>query len=930
MAGVLERDAEMDVLRASVDRATAAEGTITVVEGPPGVGKTTLLTYATERARAASMTTFTAVGYELERSMPAAVARRLLAPALADAGRSGRARLLRGLPPQLARLLDGEALMVEAGGVDASASVVVALAALFERILDEGDPVAIIVDDAHWADPVSLRLLCHLARGYAPAPLALVLAARTNAQAPAELHSLRAADRARIVRLSPLSDAAVQELVRSKLPEAEPAFCDQCARATAGNPFLLRALLRSLQDDGITGTGTDRARLNEFVPEAVLSSALVRLARCSDAAVRLARAAAVLGEAPLRHAAAVADVEPRVAEHAADELAAAGFAQAGEPFALEHPMVARAIYRDLPEYARARAHRVAAEVLERDAMPSDMIAAHLLLSRPERDPAVVQVLQAAARRALGSGDPQAAIRLLERALAEPPEPRERAEILIELADARAASGTADAMAPLQQALELIDEPRRRAEALHDLGILLLARHDLPGAAACAQQAREEVPEGPVSDALEGILLASAVLVPELHHRVHDRIEELRTAALAGQDPQDPVTLAVMALHMVDRGDDPAVVSRLTHAAFVRSADRPAARAATINHLGSALVYSEDLTQAEHELTAAIEQAERTGRTVTSGFAHAWRAFARLRCGRLAGAREDCERALELRHLGWQMHLGPCLAALVEAAFEQGDEAGTDAALEIAKQSLDLPRQPLVLRARARVSLAAGDTHGAVWDITAAHEFLWATHELDNPVILPWRSDLAWVRAHEERTDEAVALALEEARLAAGFASARAEGIALGTAGTIARRTDLLEQAAEKLSRTPAELEHARVLLALGAIWRRTRQRAASREPLRRALEIATRLGARPLAERARDELRATGARPRRVALDGVESLTPTERRVAQLAADGLSNREIGDRLVVTPKTVEWHLSRVFAKLGISRRVELDPDLLRDT
>jgi DNA-binding CsgD family transcriptional regulator len=133
---------------------------------------------------------------------------------------------------------------------------------------------------------------------------------------------------------------------------------------------------------------------------------------------------------------------------------------------------------------------------------------------------------------------------------------------------------------------------------------------------------------------------------------------------------------------------------------------------------------------------------------------------------------------------------------------------------------------------------------------------------------------------------------------------------------------LLEEAVEVLADSPAKLEHAKARTELGAALRRANRRSQARDHLRRAVELATICGALPLASRAESELLATGARPRRIALSGVDSLTPSERRVAELAAQGPTNREIAQALFVTPKTVEVHLSRVYRKLGISSRSQL--------
>jgi DNA-binding CsgD family transcriptional regulator len=195
----------------------------------------------------------------------------------------------------------------------------------------------------------------------------------------------------------------------------------------------------------------------------------------------------------------------------------------------------------------------------------------------------------------------------------------------------------------------------------------------------------------------------------------------------------------------------------------------------------------------------------------------------------------------------------------------------------------------------------------------------------NPAFLAWRSQAALALLQLGAQDEAHRLAEEEVELARSWGTPRALGAALRTAGLIEGRERglaLLEEAVEVLNGSPAKLEHARARTELGAMLRRANRRSEAREQLRRALELATICGATPLAERAETELRATGTRPRRVALTGIESLTPSERRVAHIAAEGATNREIAQALFVSPKTVEVHLSSVYRKLGISSRWRL--------
>ena len=173
------------------------------------------------------------------------------------------------------------------------------------------------------------------------------------------------------------------------------------------------------------------------------------------------------------------------------------------------------------------------------------------------------------------------------------------------------------------------------------------------------------------------------------------------------------------------------------------------------------------------------------------------------------------------------------------------------------------------------------------------------------------------------------MAADELRRAQSFGAPRAIGVALrahALVGPRAQRAERLEAALAVLAPSPARLEHARVLVDLGATFRAAGQRSAARDPLLEALKLAARCGARTLERRARAELAAIGVRPRRTEHAGADSLTPSERRVVELAATGGTNREIAQTLFVTEKTVETHLGRSFRKLDISSRRQL-PDVL---
>jgi DNA-binding CsgD family transcriptional regulator len=234
----------------------------------------------------------------------------------------------------------------------------------------------------------------------------------------------------------------------------------------------------------------------------------------------------------------------------------------------------------------------------------------------------------------------------------------------------------------------------------------------------------------------------------------------------------------------------------------------------------------------------------------------------------------------------------------------------------------------LLDSRARLRLLRGDLPGGIEAMREARHRFEAVGGR-NPAFMPSRGEAALALAELGEEDEARRLSAEDLEHARTWGAPRALGAALRVAGLIQggdQGVALLQEAVEVLTDSPAKLEHAKARADLGAALRRGNHRAAAREHLRRAVELATICGAAPLAARAETELLATGARPRRIALSGVESLTPSERRVAELAAEGPTNREIAQALFVTSKTVEVHLSSAYRKLGINSRSQLSAAL----
>jgi DNA-binding CsgD family transcriptional regulator len=297
-----------------------------------------------------------------------------------------------------------------------------------------------------------------------------------------------------------------------------------------------------------------------------------------------------------------------------------------------------------------------------------------------------------------------------------------------------------------------------------------------------------------------------------------------------------------------------------------------------------------------------------------------RGLAQLRRGELAAAEADLVHADELaKELGAVAPAAFSRAYLALVRVERGSAGDADE-LESIPQGLLTSAHLTLQHARALVRLARGDRAGGIRDLRAVGDQLEQLGTV-SPGVIPWRTQLSEALA-QDRPEEARILAEEELRCAREAGLAVAEGLALrvlalGEAGE--SRTRLLERSVSVLEPSFARLEHARALADLGTAMRLDGRPQEARPALLRALDQAHRCGARPLAERARAEAVAAGARPRRPRLTGVEALTPSELRVAQLASEGLSNREIAQALFVTTKTVTDHLAATYRKLDVPGR-----------
>jgi DNA-binding CsgD family transcriptional regulator len=562
------------------------------------------------------------------------------------------------------------------------------------------------------------------------------------------------------------------------------------------------------------------------------------------------------------------------------------------------------------------------------------VAAHLLRTPPGASPQVVVTLRDAARRAGSRGASDSAIEFLRRALAEPPTEEERAELLLELGSAEALLSGDCAVEHLQQAHALLESPISRAKTALVLGRTLL--HSRPDEAdAVFTHALEELggAEPELERLLEVGLIVNALPEPHLQGRLSDRLEQIRGRSKA-ETVGEKKLLALLAYHDALAGAPAAVdLARraLAGGTLLETENLPtpvvSRRGLDLRPvvLATAVLAAADLDEALLPYEDAIAAAHRSGSILALAEAKGCHLHAFLWRGELAEAEAECGQAVAACE-AWGTPWAYPVALLADAQMEQGKLDAAAAALTRVRSEARPESAAFVFLhdSRARLRILRGDVAGGRDKLLEVGRLFEAVGG-QNPALVTWRSHAAHACMRLGDQDEARRLATEELAFARAWGAPRALATALRASGLIEggpKGLVLLEEAVDAAANSPARLEQAKARTALGVALHRANRRSEAREQLRQALDLATLCGATPLAARAETELRATGARPRRIAQRGVESLTPSERRVAELAAEGPTNREIAQTLFVTQRTVEVHLTSVYRKLEIDSRSQL--------
>jgi class 3 adenylate cyclase/DNA-binding CsgD family transcriptional regulator len=929
---ILGREADLSRLAGLVERvASGRRGATLIVEGPPGIGKTRLMDELRRLAVERGMEVCVARGAELERDFPFGLARQLLSPALADVDELSRAGLLAGAA-QLAMGVLGSATGAQLDAGAAMHGLYWLTSSLAARA-----PLLLSVDDAQWGDDASLRFLAYLARRSESLPVLIALASHPLAEGEAGVLVSELASGPAAEHLSPtsLDDASTARLLGERLGRpADPRFAAACLEATGGNPFLLGELAGELNRQGIEPSASEIGQIARLQPDRVAHSVALRVGRSGKDAKLLAPAIALLDEgAELSLAGELAGLDATAAAEAFDGLVREGMLLGALPPRYVHPLLRTAAEGLLAPAERSRLHGRAAELLSARDAPVEQVASHVVEAPRDGDAGRVEVLSRAARKARDRGAPDVAVRLLRRALDEPPGDSHRAQLLYELGLAERELGLDAAKVDLREAAEADDRllAARATRALiwamgpdpdaHRASISLLDRTIEQVAGAEPSLSRE----------LEALRLGSLWLVPDFADRLDHEVAHCRD--LAGDGPAESLALTFLARVLMQRGEPATTVETAVTRAAVNVDALANDDMASLWLLNLAIVTMalDRLDLVEPILERALAYAQERGSANRFALASNLRGMLRHAAGDLWAAESDTCVAIASEGLkgpmAYQSYV-PLIGSLADQGrVAEGErilgERGLDGAMPEARPLTAL------LAERGRLKLAAGDDGAGLADLEEASRRLAVSSEGRGAIGLDAWLDRILALAARGREEEARLEAGEALEAARAWGIGRAVGGALRVSGLLAEgeeRRIRLEESVEWLAGSNARLWHARALVDLAFSLRDSGRDSEALQRMREGLELAEACGAAPLVVAARRSLAEAGVEdsPREEPMDRLGGL---ERRVSELAVNGASDAEIAQSLFVTVKAVEDHLSGAQRKLAAGSRREL-VELLR--
>ncbi len=895
---LLGRQAEQAAIDRLVQRARSGQGGGLVLRGEPGIGKSALLAHASQRAE--EMGVLRSDGVEAESTLAYATLHRLLRPILDQAG---------CLPEPQARALR-VALGLQAGPAPDQFLVAVAALTLLSEIAGER-PLLCLVDDAHWADTPSVQALTFVARRLDAEPVALLLALRDGHDRRVEVAGL---PELRLTGLDPEAAAALLDLRWGA--SISPAVRDRLLREVAGNPLALLELPGAL-------SGHDA--LPDPLPlVGKLEQAFQERARRHDPATRtvlLLAAADGSGQlATVRHAAGALGLDPGLLE---SEGLADLVRIDGPTIAFLHPLVRSGVYHGASPAARRAAHQALADALESQEAGDDRRAWHRAKAATGPDDEVALELEGSAWRTLERAGHGAAAAALERAAELSRSLVDKSRRLVAAADATWHGGDTARARALLDGAERFDAG--------DAAVRLDIRY-LRGLI--------ELHAGVPSDGLAILLPAARQAVRLKHRRAPRMLLAAGDAAFhAGEDvageigqlmaglPADgePGQAALIRLHQMvsppGRAADPVQLRR--DLAGVEELDDPEAlvRAGNLAHqLGHAAL-------ARRLRAKAVARARALGAAGTLAWALHYLVLDELVCGRLAWAQAS---AVE----GWRLALEtgqPNVACQHQAALaglavlrgeaEQAHRLAEGALAEATVRRL-VGAAVAARHALAESAFLAGRPEEAIEQLEGLLRLVPLGHRGIGLYAVP---DLVEAAVRAGQTERGRQWHARHLAWAEGASSAQARALAARSRALLASGAEADRRFQEALrlhAQTDRPLDHARTALLYGEFLRRDRRRAEARPPLRTAVEIFEQLGASAWTQRARRELRATGQTVRKRHPSNLDQLTSQELQIVRAVGEGLTDREVAAQLFISPRTVDYHLRKIFRKLEIRSRAEL--------
>ncbi|KAA1419871.1 AAA family ATPase [Mumia zhuanghuii] len=919
------RDAQLDAWSTARTATDAERGACLAFVGPAGVGKTALLDAG--RARIPGAVVLRAVGDRVNVDLPGYALWQLL-------GRTAQATSPGEAPFDGPAARFHESLL--GGPPEADPAVLRYAVAWVLRSLAASGPLLVVVDDVQWCDPVSSTVLAGIPALLADDPVVLAFASR-EPSADLEPAMLTLLESGSVLRsdVAPLNRPDIAAWVRSTGLPATRETVDLVAAASGGLPFAAAECLRELAAGrAVERRGADSDVASRLVAERV---------RALDPGVREVLAAIVcMGDGvEEEHLLVVTKMSPVQLETTYAVLRGARLLGVAHPPAPAHPIVSDVVRDVLGTAEVAGLHARIAAAYAADGLPVAARAAHLLRTEPGSSSDVATVLLAAAVDAAAAGSAELARRLCRRALAEDGLPTDLAAQLHDVA-AQASVLTGDLDAAVEHwSVHTPSDPTVRARRLVDLGTVHYQAGRLVEAEAMYGRALDLLPDG---DAERSAVLARIAGLG-FHQGRTAVARDVQVAAVLARDPRDDepadaLLLCQEAYRMVIAGEDSRTAGDLALRATqdVEAIDYEQGDGAGYVMGLAALVDSERDSEALALLDRSVSQALARGSVLNRANNLYHRGYLHFERGRLRRARTDLETCVDAAAYGWRAYVNPARCVLGSAYVAMGETA---AAEKLASRIDDDPTTPPLLQAtdahlRGVVDAAAGRHEEALASFVRAMEL---SEGYRSPGYQAWHRAAILAATEVGRLDLARHVADEILDDARRFGAPRSLGLTLVAASAPQPFEDavrMLREALVLLGRTEAKAYQADALARLATLLAAHAEGDPERldeatDLARRGRAIAERIGAarivdavRPLTVDAPTDVDESA--PQRSRID---RLSPAELSVCELAAGGLTNREVAARLFLSIKTVEWHLSSSYAKLRIRSRKELAGQLFAD-